>query len=54
MEATLAYLETTLHELEIVDQYRDHGGHAGRATELARDAIREVREGIRFPNEHGP
>jgi hypothetical protein len=47
MEATFAYLETTLHELEIADQYRDHGGHAGRATEL-------VREGIRYRNEHGP
>ena len=51
MEATLAYLETTLHELEVADQYRDHGGHSGRATELVREAIRE---GIRFRNEHGP
>jgi hypothetical protein len=54
MEAALAALENALHEIEIADQARDHGGHAGAATNLIRDAIREVREGIRFRDAHGP
>jgi hypothetical protein len=54
MEAALAALENALHEIEIADQARDHGGHAGAATNLIRDAIREVHEGIRFRDAHGP
>jgi hypothetical protein len=54
MEAALAALENALHEIEIADQARDHGGHAGAATGLIRDAIRETREGIRFRDAHGP
>ena len=54
MEAALAALENALREIEIADQARDHGGHAGAATNLIRDAIREVREGIRFRDARGP
>jgi hypothetical protein len=54
MEATLSYLENALHEIEIADQYRDHGGHAGAATNLIKEAIHEVREGIRYRDAHGP
>jgi hypothetical protein len=54
MQATLAWLETAEHELDIADQYRDHGGHAGRATDLVIDAIREVHEGIRYHDAHAP
>jgi hypothetical protein len=54
MEAALAALQNALHEIEIADQARDHGGHAGAATNLIRDAIREVREGIRFRDARGP
>jgi len=53
MEAALAALENARHEIEIADQYRDHGGHAGAATAAIEHAIHEVREGIRFRNEHG-
>jgi len=53
MEATLRALENARHEIEIADQYRDHGGHAGAATQLIDQAIREVKEGIRYRNEHG-
>jgi hypothetical protein len=53
MEAALAALENALHEIEIADQFRDHGGHAGAATNLIREAIHEVREGIRFRDMHG-
>ena len=53
MEATLGLLENAKHEIEIADQARDHGGHAGEATRLINEAIREVREGIRFRDEHG-
>ena len=35
------------------DEAKDHGGHAGAATVLIEQAIREVREGIRYRNEHG-
>jgi hypothetical protein len=52
MEAALAALENALHEIEIADQARDHGGHAGAATNLIRDAIHQVREGIRFRDTH--
>lgn len=54
MEATLAYLENALHEIEIADQFRDHGGHAGAATDLIKQAIHQVREGIRYRDVHGP
>ena len=54
MEAALAALENARSEMIIADQYRDHGGHAGAATNLIDRAIREVREGIRFRNAHGP
>lgn len=54
MEATLASLENALHEIEIADEYRDHGGHAGAATNLIKQAIHEVREGIRYRDAHGP
>lgn len=54
MEATLESLEAALHEIEIADQFRDHGGHAANATELIRRAIHEVREGIRYRDMHGP
>ena len=54
MEAAIAALENARSEMIIADQYRDHGGHAGAATNLIDRAIREVREGIRFRNAHGP
>jgi hypothetical protein len=54
MHAALDWLETARHELEIADQYRDHGGHAGAATHLTIDAMREVREGIAYRDSHAP
>ncbi len=54
MEAALAALENARSEIIQADQYRDHGGHAGEATAAIDRAIREVREGIRFRNAHGP
>jgi hypothetical protein len=53
MEATLHHLDEARHEIDIADEARDHGGHAGAATKLIDEAIREVKEGIRFRNEHG-
>jgi hypothetical protein len=52
MDAALHALENAKHEIEIADQAQDHGGHAGAATSLIDQAIHEVREGIRFRNEH--
>jgi hypothetical protein len=54
MEAALAALENARSEVGIADQARDHGGHAGAATNLIDQAIHEIREGIRFRNAHGP
>ena len=54
MEAAIAALENARSEMIIADQYRDHGGHAGAATNLIDRASREVREGIPFRNAHGP
>jgi len=54
MEAALAALENARSEVGIADQARDHGGHAGAATNLIDQAIREIREGIRFRNARGP
>ena len=54
MEAALAALEHARTEVGIADQARDHGGHAGTATNLIEQAIREIREGIRYRNAHGP
>ena len=54
MEAALQALENARHEIGIADQNNDHGGHAGAATNLIDRAIREVREGIRYRNAHGP
>ena len=53
MEETLRALDIARHEIEIADAAHDHGGHAGAATELIEKAIREVKEGIRYRNEHG-
>jgi hypothetical protein len=53
MEATLQLLENAKHEIEVADQFKDHGGHAGEATRLINEAIHEVREGIRYRDEHG-
>jgi hypothetical protein len=52
MDGALAALEQAKHEIEVADQFRDHGGHAGEATRLIEAAIHEVREGIRFRDEH--
>jgi hypothetical protein len=52
MEETLRQLEIAKHEIEVADRARDHGGHAGAATRLIDDAIRQVREGIRYRDEH--
>jgi hypothetical protein len=52
MEGALSALEQAKHEIEIADQYKDHGGHAGEATRLIEEAIHEVREGIRYRDEH--
>ena len=52
MDSALAALEQAKHEIEIADQYKDHGGHAGAATSLIEQAIHEVREGIRFRDDH--
>ena len=54
MDGALHALEHARDEIVIADQYKDHGGHAGAATNLIEQAIREVREGIRYRNEHGP
>jgi hypothetical protein len=54
MEAALAALENARSEIGIADQAHDHGGHAGAATNSIDQAIRELREGIRFRNAHGP
>ena len=53
MEAALGALDQALHEIEVADQARDHGGHAGAATSLIQQAIHEVKEGIRYRDEHG-
>jgi hypothetical protein len=53
MEATLRLLENTKHEIDIADQFKDHGGHAGEATRLIDEAVHEVREGVRYRDEHG-
>ncbi|MGO4869732.1 MAG: hypothetical protein ACLPGW_03850 [Roseiarcus sp.] len=53
MEGALHDLDHALHEIEIADQFKDHGGHAGAATTLIEQAIHEVKEGIRYRNEHG-
>jgi hypothetical protein len=53
MEAALAALENAKSEILAADQNRDHGGHAGSATNLIEQAIHQVREGIRYRNEHG-
>jgi len=53
MEATLQLLEDAKHEIEIAGQFKDHGGHAGEATRLINEAIHEVREGMRYRDEHG-
>ena len=53
MEEALHALEAAKQHLIAADEHRDHGGHAEAATKLVEDAIREVREGIRFRNEHG-
>jgi hypothetical protein len=54
MENALAALQNALNEITIADQARDHGGHAGNATNLINQAIQQVREGIRYRNAHGP
>ncbi len=54
MEGALQALENARSEILIADQYKDHGGHAGAATNLIDQAIHEVREGIRYRNAHGP
>jgi hypothetical protein len=53
MEAALSMLQSAQQEIHIADQAHDHGGHAGAATSLIDQAIHEVREGIRYRNEHG-
>ena len=53
MDAALAALENAKSEILAADQYHDHGGHAGSATNLIEQAIHQVREGIRYRNEHG-
>lgn len=53
MDATLRALENARHEIDAADQAKDHGGHAGAATKLIDQAIDEVKEGIRYRNEHG-
>ena len=52
MEATLASLATARNQIILADQHRDHGGHAALATKLIDQAIFEVKEGIRYRNEH--
>jgi hypothetical protein len=52
MDETLRHLEQARHEIDIADAAKDHGGHAGEATKLIDEAIREVKEGIRWRNEH--
>ena len=54
MMAALQALEQARNEIEIADQARDHGGHAGAATDLIEQAIRETRQGIRFRDMHAP
>jgi hypothetical protein len=52
MENALHALENARYEIGIADQARDHGGHAGAATNLIDQAIGEVRAGIGFRNAH--
>ncbi|MFM0649623.1 hypothetical protein PQR14_35350 [Paraburkholderia bryophila] len=54
MDAALHALEQARHEIDLADQAHDHGGHAGAATQQIDQAINEVKEGIRYRNEHGP
>ncbi|WP_323119821.1 hypothetical protein [Burkholderia alba] len=53
MDAALNALENAKREIQVADQANDHGGHAGAATKLIDQAIHEVKEGIRYRNEHG-
>ncbi len=53
MDAALAALEQAKSEILVADQSHDHGGHAGSATSLIDQAIHQVKEGIRYRNEHG-
>jgi hypothetical protein len=53
MEATLRALQTAKAEIVQSDANNDHGGHAGKATELINRAITEVELGIQYRNEHG-
>ena len=52
MEDVLKELDHARHHIDEADKAHDHGGHAGEATKLIDKAIQEVKEGIRYRNEH--
>jgi hypothetical protein len=52
MDETLNHLEQARRQIDIADAAKDHGGHAAAATKFIDEAIREVKEGIRWRNEH--
>jgi hypothetical protein len=53
MEAALASLRDAQQQILLADQFHDHGGHAGSATHLIDEAIKEVQRGIDYRDEHG-
>jgi hypothetical protein len=52
MEAALESLQNARAAIVAADACQCHGGHAGQATALIDQAIHEVREGIRYRNNH--
>lgn len=54
MQAALHELYAAEHDIEIADQYHDHGGYAGAATAAIQQAIGDVQEGIAYRDQHGP
>jgi hypothetical protein len=54
MQEALHDLYHAEHDIEIADQYQDHGGYAGVATVAIRQAIGDIQAGIAYRDEHGP
>jgi hypothetical protein len=54
MHLALHDLYQALNDVEIADQYHDHGGYAGAATAAIQQAIGDVRAAIAYRDQHGP
>jgi len=52
MQAALASLQQAQQAIYSADQCKCHGGHAASATQAINNAIREVREGIKYAEGH--